>query len=178
MSAGPAYPIGKRVFALWGNDGGRSDCFWAESNGVFNPCAGLKPSHRWSFLASAVLYWFQESDMVYWRSASPEIIDGTYCLCPLWDYKCRRGLSNDICLFSTPIPTSTFIRVVLCNHGMACHDMTWSLPSIRWKWEACSSHLRCRQRATHMWVAMRAASLVVTVSGENNCLWQCLEDLL
>ncbi len=46
MSAGPAYPIGKRVFALWGNDGGRSDCFWAESNGVFNPCAGLKPSRR------------------------------------------------------------------------------------------------------------------------------------
>ena len=44
MSAGPAYPIGKRVFALWGNDGGRSDCFWAESNGVFSPCAGLKPS--------------------------------------------------------------------------------------------------------------------------------------
>ena len=49
---GPAYPLGKRVFALWGNDGGRSDCFWAESNGVFSPCAGLKPSHRWSCWAS------------------------------------------------------------------------------------------------------------------------------
>jgi len=34
------------TFALWGNDGGRFDCSWAESNGVFNPYLGLKPSHR------------------------------------------------------------------------------------------------------------------------------------
>jgi len=46
MSAEPAYPIGKRVFALWRNDGGHFDCSWVESNGVFNPCSGLKPSHR------------------------------------------------------------------------------------------------------------------------------------
>jgi hypothetical protein len=29
----------------------------------------------------------------------------------LWDNKYQRGLSDDICLFSAPIPTSTFIRV-------------------------------------------------------------------
>jgi hypothetical protein len=46
MSAEPAYPIGKRVFALWRNDGGHFDRFWAESSGVFNPCSGLKPLHR------------------------------------------------------------------------------------------------------------------------------------
>jgi len=34
MSAEPAYPIGKRVFALWRNDGGHFDRSWAESNGV------------------------------------------------------------------------------------------------------------------------------------------------
>jgi hypothetical protein len=64
-STEPAYSIGKRVFALWRNDGGQFDCSWVESNGVFK---GLKPSHRWSSLASAALYWFQESDMVFWRS--------------------------------------------------------------------------------------------------------------
>jgi len=37
----------------------------------------------------------------------------------LWDYKYWRGLSDDICLFRAPIPTSTFIRVVLCIPGMA-----------------------------------------------------------
>ncbi len=34
MSAEPAYPIDKRVFALWRNDGGHFDHSWAESNGV------------------------------------------------------------------------------------------------------------------------------------------------
>jgi len=34
MSAEPAYPIGKRVLALWRNDGGHFDRSWAESNGV------------------------------------------------------------------------------------------------------------------------------------------------
>ena len=34
MSAEPAYPIGKRVFALWRNDGGHFDRSWAESNVV------------------------------------------------------------------------------------------------------------------------------------------------
>jgi len=34
MSVGPEYPIGKRVFVLWRNDGGHFDGSWAESNGV------------------------------------------------------------------------------------------------------------------------------------------------
>jgi hypothetical protein len=34
MSAEQAYPIGKRVFALWRNDGGHFDRSWVESNGV------------------------------------------------------------------------------------------------------------------------------------------------
>ena len=34
MSAEPAYPLGKRVFALWRNDGGHFDRPWVESNGV------------------------------------------------------------------------------------------------------------------------------------------------
>ncbi len=34
MSTEQAYPIGKRVFALWRNDGGHSDRSWVESNGV------------------------------------------------------------------------------------------------------------------------------------------------
>ena len=34
MSAEPAYPVGKRVFALWRNDGGHFDRPWVESNGV------------------------------------------------------------------------------------------------------------------------------------------------
>jgi hypothetical protein len=34
MSAEPAYPIGKRVFALWRNDGEHFDRSWVKSNGV------------------------------------------------------------------------------------------------------------------------------------------------
>ena len=127
-----------------------------------NPCTALKPLHRWSSLASAVLYWFQESDMVFWRSAcfrKSLMVRTVFIL--LWDYNYRRGLSDDICLFSAPIPTSTFMRVVLCIHGMACHDMTWPRLSIRWKRGAYSSHLMCRQRATRNRAAMRAAYLVM-----------------
>ena len=79
------------------------------------------------------------------------------------------------CLFIAPIPTSTFMRVVLCIHGMACHDMTWPRLSIRWKWGAYSSHLMCRQRATRNQVAMRAAYLVLTALGEEKMSLQSLE---
>ena len=96
----------------------------------------------------------------------------------LWDYKYRRGLSDDICLFSAPIPTSTIIRVVLCIHGMACHDMTWPRPSIRWNRGSYSSHLMCRQRATRNQSAMRAAYLVLMVLGEDKMSLQFLEYLL
>jgi hypothetical protein len=96
----------------------------------------------------------------------------------LWDYNYRRGLSDDICLFSAPIPTSTFMRVVLCIHGMACHDMTWPRLSIRWKRGAYSSHLMCRQRATRNRAAMRAAYLVLMALGEDKMSLQSLECLL
>ena len=96
----------------------------------------------------------------------------------LWDYKCRRGISDDICLFSAPIPTSTFMRVVLCIHGMARHDMTWPRLSIRWKRGAYSSHLMCRQRATRNRAAMRAAYLVLMALGEDKMSLQSLECLL
>jgi len=96
----------------------------------------------------------------------------------LWDYKYRRGLSDDICLFSAPIPTSTFIRVVLCIPGMACHDITWPHPSIRWKRGGYSSHLMCRQRATRNRAAMRAAYLVLMALGEDKMSLQSLECLL
>ncbi len=96
----------------------------------------------------------------------------------LWDYKYRRGFSDDICLFSAPIPTSTFNRVVLCIHGMAYHDMTWPHPSIRWKRGAYSSHLMCRQRATRNRAAMRAAYLIMMALGEDEMSLQSLEFLL
>jgi len=98
-----------------------------------------------------------------------------YCLILLWDYKCWRGLYDDICIFSTPIPTSSFIRVALCICGMACHDMAWPRPSIRWKRGACSSHLMCRQRATRNQVAMRAAYLVLMALREDKMSLQSLE---
>ena len=80
--------------------------------------------------------------------------------------------------FSAPIPTSSFIRVVLCICGMACQDMAWPRPSIRWKRGACSSHLMCRQRATRNRVAMRAACLVLMALGEDKMSLQFLEFLL
>ena len=83
-----------------------------------------------------------------------------------------------ICLFSAPIPTSTSMRVVLCIHGMACHDMTWPRLSIRWKRGAYSSHLLCRQRATRKRAAMRTAYLVVMALGEDKMSLQYLEFLL
>ena len=82
------------------------------------------------------------------------------------------------CLFSAPIPTSSFIRVPLCICGMACHDMTWPRLSIRWKRGAYSSHLMCRQRATHNRAAMRAAYLVLMALGEDKMSLQFLECLL
>ncbi len=91
----------------------------------------------------------------------------------LWNYKYRRGLSDDIVK-----PTSTFIRVVLCISGMACHDMTWPRPSIRWKRGAYSSHLMCRQRVTCNRAAMRAAYLVLMALGEDKMSLQSLECLL
>jgi len=95
----------------------------------------------------------------------------------LWGYKYRRGLSDDICLFGAPIPTSTFIRIVLCISGMACHDMTWPRPPIRWKRGAYSSHLMCRQRATRNRAAMRAAYLILMALGEDKMSLQSLEYL-
>ena len=62
--------------------------------------------------------------------------------------------------------------------GMACHDMAWPRPSVRWEWGACSSHLMCRQRAAHNRVAMRAAYLVLMALGEEKMSLQSLEDLL
>ena len=96
----------------------------------------------------------------------------------LWDYNYRRGLSDDICLFSAPIPTSTFMRVVLCIHGMACHDMTWPRLSIGWKRGAYSSHLMCCQRATRNRAAMRAAYLGMMALDEDKMSLQSLEFLL
>ena len=77
------------------------------------------------------------------------------------------------------IPTSTFMRVVLSIHGMACHDMTWPRPSIRWKRGAYFSHLMCRQRATrNPRAAMRAAYLNLMALGEDKVSLQSLECLL
>ena len=109
--------------------------------------------------------------MVFWRSAwlrKSLMVRTVFIL--FWDYKYRWGLSDDICLFSAPLPTSTFMRVVLCIHGMACHDMTWPRPSIRWKRGGYSSHLMCRQRGNRNRAAMRAAYLVLMALSEGKSL--------
>jgi len=77
--------------------------------------------------------------------------------------------------FLALLSTSSFIRVALCIYGMACHDMTWPHPSIKWKRGACSSHLMRRRRATRNRVAMRAAHLVMMALGEDKMSLQSLE---
>ena len=95
----------------------------------------------------------------------------------LWDYNYRRGLSDDILPFHCS-NTHKHPRVVLCIHGMACHDMTWPRLSNRWKRGAYSSHLMCRQRAIRNRAAMRAAYLVLMALGEDKMSLQSLECLL
>ena len=68
--------------------------------------------------------------------------------------------------------------LALCIHGMACHDMTWLRPSLRWKRGAYSSHLMCRQRVTRNRAAMRAAYLVMMALDEDKMSLQSLEFLL
>ena len=82
MSAEPAYLIGKRVFALWRNDGGHFDRSWVESNGVLTHAqVQSRRMVKLSSFCSVVLISGIGYGLLTIRLAS-EITEGTYCLYP------------------------------------------------------------------------------------------------